>query len=198
MGRICRSLSYANIVATLALFLAIGGGGAFAVAATSSGHHEKAKPGGSGGGHSHRGPRGPRGFKGLPGPQGPKGDKGETGPAGAAGPAGPAGPAGASGTALAFADVAANGTLTASKNVTVVSHTAGTGIYCLKLTSGTPSNVVAMVDNTGADPTNAFVSGNTAASAIAQACPNGGQIEMATGEEFTGVFADEAFFVLIN
>jgi Collagen triple helix repeat (20 copies) len=196
MGRIFRSLSYANIVATLALFLAVGGGGAFAVAATQShqaGHH--------GSGNPNRGPRGPRGHRGpagLQGPQGPKGDKGEAGPAGAAGPAGPAGPAGASGTALAFADVAANGTITASKNLTLVSHTAGTGIYCLKLSSGTPSNVVAMVDNTGADPTNAFVSGNTAASAIAQACPNGGQIEMATGEEFTGIFADEAFFVLIN
>jgi Collagen triple helix repeat (20 copies) len=188
MGRIWRSLSYANIVATLALFLAVGGGGAIAVAATSSSHH-------GGKGSSNRGPRGHRGPQ---GPQGPQGPKGNTGAKGDTGPQGPAGAPGANGTALGFADVAPNGTVTAAKNVTVVSHVAGTGIYCLKLNSGTPSNVVAMVDNSGADPTNAFVSGNTNASAIATACPTGGQIEMATGEEFTGVFADEAFFVLIN
>jgi len=194
MGRICRSLSYANIVATLALFLAVGGGGAIAVAATSSNHHASSS-------NPNRGPRGPRGHRGPQGPQGPKGntgDKGDTGATGATGPQGPAGAPGANGTALGYADVAANGTVTADKNVTVVSHAAGTGIYCLKLNSGTPSNVVAMVDNSGADPTNAFVSGDTNAGAIAQACPNGGQIVMATGEEFTGVFADEAFFVLIN
>jgi hypothetical protein len=191
MGRIWRSLSYANIVATLALFLAVGGGGAIAVAATSSSHH-------GGKGSSNRGPRGHRGPQGPQGPQGPKGNTGAKGDTGPQGPAGAPGAPGANGTALGFADVAPNGTVTAAKNVTVVSHVAGTGIYCLKLNSGTPSNVVAMVDNSGADPTNAFVSGNTNASAIATACPTGGQIEMATGEEFTGVFADEAFFVLIN
>jgi Collagen triple helix repeat (20 copies) len=190
MGRIWRSLSYANIVATLALFLAVGGGGAIAVAATSSSHHASS--------HPKRGPRGHRGPQGPQGPQGPKGDTGAKGDTGPQGPAGAPGAPGANGTALGFADVAPNGTVTADKNVTVVSHVAGTGIYCLKLNSGTPSNVVAMVDNSGADPTNAFVSGDTNAGAIATACPTGGQIEMATGEEFTGVFADEAFFVLIN
>ena len=44
MGRICRSLSYANIVATLALFLAVGGGGAIAVAATSEQQPGQAPP----------------------------------------------------------------------------------------------------------------------------------------------------------
>src|ERR1700722_10845157 len=192
MGRIWRSLSYANIVATLALFLAIGGGGAIAVAATSSSHH-------GGKGSSNRGPRGPRGHPGPQGPQGPKGNTGAKGDTGAQGPAGAPGAPGANGTALGFADVAPNGTVTAAKNVTVVSHVAGTGIYCLKLTNGAAvNNVVAMVDNSGADPRDAFVSGDTNAGAIAQACPNGGQIEMATGEEFTGIFADEAYFVLIN
>jgi collagen triple helix repeat protein len=188
MGRIWRSLSYANIVATLALFLAVGGGGAIAVAATSSSHHASSHP-----------KRGPRGHRGPQGPQGPQGPKGDTGAKGDTGPQGPAGAPGANGTAIGYADVAPNGTVTADKNVTVVSHTAGTGIYCLKLTNGAAvNNVVAMVDNSGADPRDAFVSGDTNAGAIAQACPNGGQIEMATGEEFTGIFADEAYFVLIN
>jgi hypothetical protein len=99
---------------------------------------------------------------------------------------------------VAFADVAAGGTLTASKNVQVVSHTAGSGVYCLKLTTGTPQNVVAMIDNSGADPRSAFVSGDTNASAIATGCPTGGQIEMATGDSKANTFTDEAFFVLIN
>jgi hypothetical protein len=182
MGRIRRSLSYANVMATLALFLALGGGGAVAVAATQS----------SNPGKHHQGNRGPRGFR---GPQGPKGATGATGATGAPGPAGPAG---ANGTALGYADVAGNGTLTASKNLTLVSHTAGSGIYCLKLVSGTASNVIGMIDNTGSDPRDTFVAGNTNPGAIAQECPNGGQIAMATGDQFAGTFDDEAFFVLVN
>jgi hypothetical protein len=188
MGRIWRSLSYANIVATLALFLAIGGGGAIAVAATSSSHH-------GGKGSSNRGPRGRRGPQGPQGPKGNTGAKGDTGPQG---PAGAPGAPGANGTALGYADVNPNGSVGADKNVTVVSHTVGTGVYCLKLTNGAAvSNVVGMVDNAGADPRDAFVSGDTNAGALAQACP-GAQIEMATGDEFAGTFQDEAFFVLIN
>jgi hypothetical protein len=188
MGRIWRSLSYANIVATLALFLAVGGGGAIAVAATSSSHHASNHP-----------KRGPRGHRGPQGPQGPKGDTGAKGDTGPQGPAGAPGAPGANGTALGYADVNPNGSVGADKNVTVVSHTVGTGVYCLKLTNGAAaSNVVGMVDNAGADPRDAFVSGDTNAGAIAQACPAGGQIEMATGDEFAGTFEDEGFFVLIN
>jgi hypothetical protein len=174
MGRIRRSLSYANVMATLALFLALGGGGAVALAASHN-----SQPG-----KHHHGNRGPRGF---PGPVGPKGAPGTPGAAGAPG---------APGSALGFADIAANGTATAAKNVTVVSHVAGSGIYCLKLNSGTAANVVAMIDNTGADPRFAFVSGDTNISVSAKDCPSGG-FEMATGTP-GGVFTDEAFFVQIN
>jgi hypothetical protein len=103
---------------------------------------------------------------------------------------------------VAFADVAAGGTLTASKNVQVVSHTAASGVYCLKLTTGTPQNVVAMIDNSGADPRSAFVAGTINASAVAGGCPAGSQIDIATGDvgipASSGDFADKAFFVLIN
>src|ERR1700677_4186361 len=178
MRRIWSSLSYANIVATLALFLAVGGGGAIAVGATSSSHQANRAN------HGGRGPRGRRGPKGPQGPQGPQGPKGDTGATGAQGSPGLAG---ANGTALGYADVNPNGSVGADKNVIVVSHTVGTGIYCLKLTNGAAvNNVVGMVDNAGADPRDAFVSGDTNAGAIAQACPAGAQIEMATGDEFAG------------
>jgi hypothetical protein len=178
MGRIFRPLSYANIVATLALFLAIGGGGAFAVAAT---HHKNP-------GKHHHGNRGPRGLRGPAGPKGAPGAPGAPGVPGAAG---------AAGSALGFADIAANGVATSDKNVTVVSHVAASGIYCLKLNSGTAANVVAMIDNTGADPRFAFVSGDTNTSVSAKDCPSGG-FEMATGDSSKGTFEDEAFFVSIN
>jgi hypothetical protein len=180
MGRIRKSLSYANVMATLALFLAVGGGGAVAVAATQS----KAP------GKHHHGNRGPRGFRGPAGPQGPKGDAGSTGAPGVPGAPG------APGSALGFADIAANGTASAVKNVTVVSHAPGTGIYCLKLNSGTPANVIAMIDNTGANPTIAYVAGDTNPSVVAKDCAPGAQIEIAAGD--SGIFTDEAFFVSIN
>jgi Collagen triple helix repeat (20 copies) len=192
MRRILRPLSYANVVATLALFLAVGGGGAFAVAATQSNNPGK----------HHHGNRGPRGFRGPTGPQGPKGAAGAPGAPGATGAPGAPGAPGAAGSALGFADIAANGTATADKNVTVVSHVAGSGIYCLKLNSGTAANVVAMIDNAGADPRNTFVSGDTNPGAIAQSCGAGSQIEIATGEigipASDGDFSDQAFFVQIN
>jgi hypothetical protein len=178
MRRIRRSLSYANITATLALFLAVGGGGAFAVAATQSGTPGK----------HHHGHRGPRGFPGPAGPQGPKGDTG---------PAGPAGPAGQKGSVLGFANISGAGVVTADNNVTLTSHPAP-GIYCLKLINGTANNVIAMIDNTGSDPRDTFVAGNNNPSVVAKACPTGSQIEMATGDQFAGTFADESFFVSVN
>jgi hypothetical protein len=95
--RIFRSMSYANIAATLALFLAVSGGGAVAVAASSSSgnrHVTAHKP------HKHRGPRGFPGPQGPAGPQGPKGETGATGKTGATGPAGAPNPDAADSAAL--------------------------------------------------------------------------------------------------
>jgi hypothetical protein len=186
MGRIRRTLSYSNVVATLALFLAISGGGAIAVAATS-GHTVKAKGGSV---NPNRGPRGPRGFR------GPRGVKGASGAKGAPGANGAAGPAGAAGSALGFANVSAGGAVSASKNVEIVGHDSP-GVYCLKLTSGTPQNVVAMVDNSGADPRDTFAAGTTNPTALATGCPAGSQFEIATGTNGDS-FLDEPFFVLVN
>jgi hypothetical protein len=197
-------MSYANVIATVALFLALGGGGAVAIASSTTSQRTSHKNA-----SSNRGPRGPRGPRGFRGPAGgPKGAKGDTGPAGqngatgATGPAGAAGAPGPAGSAVGFADIAPDGTITNSKNVQLVSHIAASGVYCLKLTTGTPQNVTAMIDNSGADPRSAFVAGTINASAVASSCPAGSQIDIATGDvgmpASNGDFADQAFFVAIN
>jgi hypothetical protein len=187
MAGIRRKLSYANVAATVALFVAIGGGGgAVAVASTASNTYKA----NSTAVNPSRGPRGPRGLRGPRGIAGPKGDVGATGPAGAAG------------SALGFAEIAANGTIEAGNNVQIVSHNASHGVYCLKLTTGSPQNVVAMIDNSGTDPRSAFVAGSTNAAALTADCPAGSEIEIATGDvgvpASQGDFADKPFYVLIN
>jgi hypothetical protein len=77
----------------------------------------------------------------------PAGPQGPAGPGGPAGPAGPAGQQGPSGSALAYAFVAANGTLdaTRSKNVVSVTHPV-TGFYCFDL-AVTVNNAVASTNH---------------------------------------------------
>jgi hypothetical protein len=105
---------------------------------------------------------------------------------------------------VGFAEVAAAGTINAagSKNVQLVSHTPGSGVYCMKLTTGKPLNVTAMIDNSGADPRQSFVAGTTSTSAVAGSCPAGTQFEIATGDVGVGAgqgdFSEKAFFVAIN
>lgn len=100
--RILRKLSYANIIGTLALFLAVGGGGAAALASDGAAPHAKPKAAAS------QGPRGPRGLRGPRGRRGPRGFRGLSGscqgctargPAGPQGPQGPKGDKGATGAA---------------------------------------------------------------------------------------------------
>ena len=189
--RILRKLTYANVLATLALFMAVGGGGAIAVAST--GGHAAAKTTKSKG-RGNRGPRGPRGFRGQ------KGDKGNTGATGATGATGTPGAPGAAGSALGYADVSPSGALISSKNMKMVAESGG--LYCMALNSGTPSNLSAMVDNAGADPRSAFVSGNLNASSIAAVCPAPATIQINTGTvgnpASTGSFAPEGFFITVN
>jgi hypothetical protein len=194
MRRILSSMSYANVTATVALFLALGGGGAVAIASSTTSH--QARHANASTNRGPRGPRGPRGFRGAKGNTGPAGLKGAPGATGAPGAPGLAG------SAVGFADIAPDGTMTHSKNVQLVSHLAGSGVFCLKLTAGTPQNVTAMIDNSGADPRSAFVAGTINASAVAGGCPTGSQIEVATGDigipASNGDFSDKGFFVTIN
>jgi len=127
MGRIRRHLSYANVAATVALFLALSGGayavaenplvgrnGAISVCVQAADQELQAvRPGtkcpvgdvaltlnqnGRPGKHGQRGARGPTGPQGPQGPQGPKGSTGPTGPQGPTGNTGPTGPQGATGS----------------------------------------------------------------------------------------------------
>lgn len=192
-ARARRRPSAALVIACMALLAALGG---TSWAGTVIGH-------GSGGSRglarAAKSSRGPRGFRGPQGPQGPQGSTGPVGPRGASGPIGPAGPAG---SAVGFADINAAGMISTSKNVQVVSHSAGSGVYCMKLGTGTALNVVAMIDNSGADPRQSFVAGTTNASAVAQGCPTGSQFEIATGDVGVGAgqgtFSDKAFYVTVN
>ena len=68
-------LSPATVIATIALFIAAGGGAWAATGVRSSSHASRHKASGS-----SRGPRGPRGRRGPKGPRGPRGPQGPTGP----------------------------------------------------------------------------------------------------------------------
>src|SRR3954462_12058914 len=98
MTRIRASLTYANVIATVALFLALGGGAYAALklpknsvgskqikknAVTSKkGKNGSLLPGHFRAGLVPAGPAGERGPQGLPGEKGAKGDNGDTGPRG--------------------------------------------------------------------------------------------------------------------
>jgi hypothetical protein len=134
-------LTYANVIATLALFLALGGGAyaAFKLPKNSVGSKQlkanavnsaKVADGSLLAGDFRAGqlPAGAQGAKGDTGLQGPKGD-----PCSVSDPS-CKGPKGDAGSAVAYARVAADGTLDAahSKNITSILHVAGTqGVYCV-------------------------------------------------------------------
>ncbi|MBS1842867.1 MAG: hypothetical protein JST53_00485 [Actinobacteria bacterium] len=140
MPRIRRHLSYANVIATIALILVVGGGSAIAAS-----QFTKESIGGRAIKKESIGPaKLTKAAKdALTGPVGPKG---ATGPPGAAGPAGPAGDPG---SALAFAHVNADGSLDAanSKNVSATKLTAQPGYYCVSPTVPT-KNVTATPSGT--------------------------------------------------
>jgi hypothetical protein len=102
LKRLCSKFTYANVIATLALFLVLAGGSAFAASQfgkeTIGGRSIKKESIGpaklnKAAKAALTGPAGPAGAKGA------NGATGATGPAGPAGPAGPQGPAGAPGPA---------------------------------------------------------------------------------------------------
>jgi hypothetical protein len=140
MSLIRKRLSYANVIATLALILAVGGG--TAIAASQFGKEtigsralkkESIGPG----------KLNPAAKAALQGPAGAKGAIGATGPAGPSGPGGPAGPVGAPGSALAYGYVNADGTLDGSKSKNIASSKKVIpGYYCV-VPSVPTSNVIA-------------------------------------------------------
>jgi hypothetical protein len=165
-------LSYANVVASLALFAALGGTSYAAISITG----KQVRDGSLSGRDVHNGaltgqdvrdrslllrdfrqgqlPAGPAGTQGPRGEPGPKGDPGPQGQAGAKGEKGDAGPAG---TARAYGRVAVNGALSRSANVTGVTHPF-TGVYCIAFAAGidaSQTGLVATPDFLGSGTTNA-------------------------------------------
>jgi hypothetical protein len=154
--------TYANVIASLALFSALGGSSYAAVAITG----QQVRDGSLSGSDIHNASLTSsdirdqtlvaRDFKrgqlpaGQPGPQGPKG---EPGPKGDAGPQGRTGEPGSPGSARAFGVFEAEGELVAGKNLSVPGG--GDGIYCVVPDAGSgidPATSPAVVSAGGGEP----------------------------------------------
>jgi hypothetical protein len=148
-----RHVSYANAIATLALFIALGGG-AYAVTTLpkNSVSTVQVKNGSLLSKDFKKGQL-KAGPTGRVGPKGDKGDQGDRGLGGPAGPFGPpgeqgvSGPKGDPGSALGFANVGDTGLVGNAKNITSanVTHTM-TGEYCFDNLPFTPKNAVVTKD----------------------------------------------------
>jgi hypothetical protein len=175
-------LSYANVMSTIALFVALGGSSyaagvilpANSVTTVQVRNHSLLaadfKPG-----------QLPRGY---PGPPGLDGKNGKDGKDGARGPAGPAGPAGAGGSnggsTLAYLHVAKDGTidLAHSKNLggATVTHPTD-GFYCIAGLPFAPQNVMATLGFDGAaGGVSVSLDGNAPLASTGLSCPAGTQV----------------------
>jgi hypothetical protein len=168
-----RSLSYANVAATLALVLSMSGG------ALAASHYII---------NSTR-QINPRVLKKLKGPRGPEGPAGPQGPVALGGATGPGGPPGAPGTARVFGAVTAAGMLTGpSKDVASVSKVAE-GKYCI--TPGSPNVspantlIVATFDASGSN------GGNAIARSSATNCPGRFEVDTIVYKELSGGILSE-------
>ncbi len=139
LSRVASRCTYANVAATLALFLALGGVGyaATSLPANSVGSAQL-QPDAVTGAKVKNGTLRSADFKKgqlKAGPIGKTGPAGERGLAGPTGATGAAGPAGANGTAVAYAMVKSDATFDATRsfNITAVARQTGfpTGIYCI-------------------------------------------------------------------
>lgn len=146
-------LSYANVMATVAVFLALGGASyaAFRLPNNSVGTRQlrngavtaqKVKLGSLLARDFRRGEL-PRSSPGLRGPVGPAGAQGPQGAKGDTGPIGPAGPAGPQGQARAYLRINAAGAVLAAKGIGSATVTGTGGIYCISGLSFQPQAVSA-------------------------------------------------------
>ena len=184
MGRIFRPLSYANIVATLALFLAIGGGGAFAVAATTTDHHRQ-----SDSSNPEPWPPWPRGPH---GPQGPKGHKARKATPEPPEPAGAPSPKRPTQRRSAFPDSRCERAVDGRKNVKGCQPGPQHGLLCRCSRSTVVERRAAMSTTHGAGPTTC-VPRSPVTLAVATRCSPprvGSQIEINIGENGSGDFTD--------
>jgi hypothetical protein len=190
-------LTYSNVTATVALFVALSGS-AYAAHATvfgsggvlnqCIGKHgtERAIATGARCKRSEQfvainevGPTGPAGSPGL------KGDAGTGGPAGAQGGQGTPGVQGTPGTARAYGLVTSTGTLSRQSNVVAVSHP-NPGEYCITLVSGIDPNTTGV---------NVTVNGNDAGqNPFAQWAPLASQCAAGQLEVITALYNGTSYF----
>ena len=188
MNRIRGKLNYANVIATLALFLALAGGTAFAAT-----QFEKESIGSRAIKKESIGPaKLTKAAKAaLQGPAGPKGAPGSNGAAGSPGAPG------VPGSAVAYARVAYDGTLDLahSKNIASVSNPGVTGLYCIT-PSVAVSNVVVTTPHVGSEA-GMFAQGDIVANGDT---PNGtcGTPVYVTISNKAGTPEDHPFYVVFN
>lgn len=193
-------LTYANVVATIALFLALGGASYAAITLPknsvgapqlkkNSVRGSEVKNRSLGLGEFTRSAR-----SGLRGPQGPQGLQGAPGAPGANGPQGEPG------TARAYALIASDGSVNRAKDVTGVSHSPG-GVYCFDLPF-TPDNAVATAARPGPG---SFSLKNVVTTGVAPdlgstACvaPFTDAVAAVTDTVDATTFKDGAFFIVFN
>lgn len=197
MHQIRKRLTYANVMSSIAVFLLVGGGTAFAVTQLpkNSVGTKQLKNNAVTGAKVKNGSLLSADFKAgqIPtGPQGPKGDPGPTGPAG---------------TARAYALVSSSGAVTtsASKNVTSVTHVA-TGVYCVNLDASVSASSTGAVispyyptDSTETATPGQFAhveySGNCGTNGVAVATFNINPGTTTTNGSTS--FADQPFFIVV-
>jgi hypothetical protein len=154
--RLLNKLTYANVMATIAVFIALGGVGYAATrlpknsvgtkqirraAVTPAKLNKAAKstlqgpagPEGPRGAAGQQGPRGPQGAAGEKGTPGRPGEKGEKGDQGRPGEKGERGPAGDPGSARAWANVEPDGKLAAAKGFSSAVWREADEDYCVHL-----------------------------------------------------------------
>jgi hypothetical protein len=193
MKRYIPRLSYANVVATLALFIALGGAGyaATQLPKNSVGARQLKRAAVTPAKLSKSSKltlRGPKGESGAIGPQGPRGEAGATGPQGPKGEGGPAG------SSLAYARIDELGKVDASQSqgiggMAVLSPE--TGLYCISGLPFAPKSAVATTQ-AGQTSLNAVV-GNYAP------CPDPQtQVSVAIFSTSASVKVGAPFMILFN
>ena len=195
-----RRLSYANIVATVALVFSMSGGALAAshylVNSTKQINPKVLKKlrgdAGPTGAAGRAGATGPAGA-GATGPAGSEGPRGTAGPRGSQGPAGAEGIEGEPGTALAYAHVSGEGVVDTANSVNAgtVTHPQE-GVYCFSKLNFTARNVVGSVE---------YANGSGALTATlgigsGSSCPAGTQITVGTFSGSTPT--NRSFFIAIN
>jgi hypothetical protein len=198
LNRITRRLTYANVMATVALFVALGGS-AFAAAKITG---KDIKDGSITAADIKNGSLLRADFKpgqlgrGAPGPAGVSG---AAGPSGAPGAPGAPGVPGIPGGAIAFAHLNADGTVDAARSSNVASANVAhpnNGRYCLSGLGFTPQNALVTIGaNAGATGGGFIARVNLGPPALG--CPPATQVEIVVAN-LANVTADNDLWVVLN